>query len=240
MKTAKAVIEKSVWALVLGLGLVLAAQAQPADSTGAGRVISSQGTISSSSGTTGTYTPAPPQPPQSQGPFANSRYQPWTLAFQGQEKCMFVAWSGRNNDLSLCARITNDGTGNAELYQPAGRMGNDMRPDGWFQSAFPQYARQWPNWPVAPATEAVALKTITFYNQGSVQSCVGGRNQTCTTVAGASISISPILGPSGLASDWSFSYYGQNCVAVSPSYGAHWTNGCTLPYVAPVIDYWNI
>ncbi len=75
MKTAKAVIEKSVWALVLGLGLVLAAQAQPADSTGAGQVISSQGTISSSSGTTGTYMPQPAQQPLRQ--FENTRVLAW-------------------------------------------------------------------------------------------------------------------------------------------------------------------
>ena len=226
MKTAKAGIEKSVWALVLGLGLVLAAHAQPADSTGAGRVISSQGTISSSSGTTGTYTPAPVQPP---GPFANSRYQPWTLAFQGQEKCMFVAWSGSNNDLTLCARITNDGTGNAELYQPANKLGEvDFRPNGWFESTYPQYARQWPNWPVAPATESVALKKIWFYSSASV-CIVTLRSGNCGAYStGKEISIEPILGPSGLASDWRFSYLGQNCLIVQ---GRYWTNGCTLPYV---------
>ena len=71
MKTAKAGIEKSVWALVLGLGLVLATQAQPVDSTGAVRGISRQGTISSSIGTTGTYMPQPAQQPLRQ--FENKR-----------------------------------------------------------------------------------------------------------------------------------------------------------------------
>lgn len=47
MKTA--VIKKFVWALVLGLGLVLAAQAQPVDSTGTGRI----NPIPPSSATTG-------------------------------------------------------------------------------------------------------------------------------------------------------------------------------------------
>ena len=102
MKTAKAGIEKSVWSLVLGLGLVLAAQAQPADSTGAGRVISSQGTISSSSGTTGTLTaerftplpaPTPAPVPQSGTNIA------WTMYFKNTSRC----------DWASCANI--DGIG---------------------------------------------------------------------------------------------------------------------------------
>jgi hypothetical protein len=104
MKTAKAGIEKSVWALVLGLGLVPAAQAQPADSTGAGRVISSQGNISSSSGTTGTLTveqmilalppaPAPAPVPQSGTNIA------WTMYFKNTSRC----------DWASCANI--DGSG---------------------------------------------------------------------------------------------------------------------------------
>ena len=101
MKTAKAGIEKSVWALVLGLGLVLAAQAQPADSTGAGRVISSQGTISSSSGTTGTYTPAPPQVIAPAPVYDANRA--WTLSFVGETKCL-------PNDANYCFKINPDGT----------------------------------------------------------------------------------------------------------------------------------
>jgi len=213
---------QSAWALALSLGVLLAAQAQPADSTGAGRAISAQGTISSSSGTTGTYSPPVSVAP---GPFANSRYQPWTLAFQGQEKCMFVAWMGSNNDITLCARITNDGSGNAELYQPANKLGEvDFRPNGWFESTYPQIARQWPNWPVAPATESVALKRISFYYEGSRCEWTRRNDECGKYTAGASISIDPILGPSGLASGWRFNDEGQNCLTEPPS--RYWTNGC--------------
>jgi len=213
-----------------------ASQAQPVDSTGAGRAISAQGTISSSTATTGSYTPTPVLPPVAPGPFANSRYQPWTLAFQGQEKCMFVAWMGSNNDITLCARITNDGSGNAELYQPANKLGEvDFRPNGWFESTYPQYARQWPNWPVAPATESVALKKIWFYYESS-RCLVTLRSGDCGAYTPSKeIYIEPILGPSGLASDWRFNYFGQNCLEISR--GRYWSSSCSLPYVPLVIDW---
>ena len=100
MKTAKAVIEKSVWALVLGLGLVLAAQAQPADSTGAGRVISSQGTISSSSGTTGTLTAEDMRPAPAPAPVPQSGTNvSWTMYFKNTSKC----------DWASCAYIDSIG-----------------------------------------------------------------------------------------------------------------------------------
>ena len=102
MKTAKAGIEKSVLALVLGLGLVLAAQAQPADSTGAGRVISSQGTISSSSGTTGTLTAEDMRPAPAPAPVYDAN-RAWTLSFVGETKCL-------PNDANYCFKINPDGT----------------------------------------------------------------------------------------------------------------------------------
>jgi hypothetical protein len=66
-----------------------ASQAQPADSTGAGRAISAQGTISSSTATTGTYTPPPvvvaDTPPPAPVYDAN---RAWTLSFVGETKCL--------------------------------------------------------------------------------------------------------------------------------------------------------
>ena len=211
----------AIAAIATGLALPAFSEPIPEDSASMFRKQQGKAPLPPTSGTTGFYTP----PNQKIDP--PSPYQPWTLSFQGQEKCMFVAWMGSNNDMTLCARITTDGTGNAELYQPANKLGEvDFRPNGWFESTYPQYARQWPNWPVAPATETVALKTITFYNQGPVESCTGGRSSTCTTVPGASISIEPILGPSGLASDWRFNYLGQKCLIAQ---GRYWVLGCTLP-----------
>jgi len=74
---------QSAWALALSLGVLLAAQAQPADSTGAGRAISAQGTISSSSGTTGTYSPPPPQVVGAQGGDAQATVR---AAWRGTEQ----------------------------------------------------------------------------------------------------------------------------------------------------------
>ena len=214
--------QKSCWVLVLSMGALSAAQALPDDSATVGRMQQSLPSVPSSSGTTVFYYPEKQAltPP-------SSGYRPWTLFFQGQEKCLFVAWQGRNNDISLCARITSDGSGNAELYQAAGRMGQDMRESGWFEALYPQVARQWPNWPVQPTTEAVAFKKLTFYSDVG-GGCTGNSNRpTCTTRWDISISIEPIFGPSGLPSDWRFNYLGQNCV--QPELG-RWVVDCTLPY----------
>jgi len=94
---------QSVWALALSLGVLLAAQAQPADSTGAGRAISAQGTISSSTATTGTYTPPPAQVIDTPPAPVYDANRAWALSFVGETKCL-------PNDPNYCFKINPDGT----------------------------------------------------------------------------------------------------------------------------------
>jgi hypothetical protein len=93
---------QSAWLLALSLGVLLAAQAQPADSTGAGRAISAQGTISSSTATTGTYTPTPAPVAPTPAPPPAPVNRPWTLSFIGQTRC---STDGYNH----CATIDSNG-----------------------------------------------------------------------------------------------------------------------------------
>ena len=192
----------AIAAIATSLALPAFSEPIPEDSASMFRRQQGKAPLPPTSGTTGFYTP----PKQDLDPPSTS-YIPWTLSFQGQEKCLFVAWEGSWNDISLCARITADGSGNAELYQPAGRMGNDMHESGWFEATYPQHARQWPNWPVPLVTQSAALRTITFYEWMDTY-----------------VAIEPVLGPSGLASDWRFRYHGRNCV--QPGANAWWPS-CT-------------
>jgi hypothetical protein len=193
-------------ALALSLGVSLAAQAQPADSARAGGVISSQGTIAGSSATTGSYSPPPPTPaPPALGPFADTPYKPWTLAFQGQQKCGFVAWYGTDMDLTLCARITTDGSGNIEVVQIAGLAGNDFTGSGWWESVYPQLSRNWPTWQATPRTFNASIQTLILFSSGT------GWDWPLNW--SGSMKAYPNLGPSGLPESWSVLYTGTHCVA---------------------------
>jgi hypothetical protein len=209
----------AIAAIATGLGLPAFSQPIPEDSASMFRRQQGKPPLPPSSGTTGIYTPR-----QEDKPTPSSSYQPWTLSFQGQEKCLFVAFLDGRHDISLCARITADGSGNAELYQPAGRMGGDMYPSGWFESTFPQYAKQWPNWSGTPGTEASAYKPIVFFDYDPVQKCNRGG---CENINGGYSSIEPIFDASGKLSDWRFSYLRQTCLQPELD---RWVTGCTLPY----------
>jgi hypothetical protein len=163
---------QSAWALALSLGVLLAAQAQPADSTGAGRAISAQGTISSSSGTTGTYTPPPPQvtyTPPAPTPQSRSNIS-WTMYFKNTSKC----------DWASCAHIDGSGQiswaprGGGTSYGPKFPVGSGTVEIGQYGGCGPtvyhsphNYSVPWVNYSVT-ATPSIDPSTGNY--QGWSQS----------------------------------------------------------------------